>query len=94
MSQITIESVVMELEEFLDDVCLSGCHSMPSYRVADMKSLASSCQELGLQLAEQTLHDMIDEMAKKNNMLQFDYEAFIHHYFTLSGYVEIVKSRL
>lgn len=94
MSQMTIESVVMELEEFLDDVCLSGCHSMSSYRMANMKSLASSCQELGLELAEQILHNIIDEMAKKKNQLQFDYEAFIHHYFTLSGYVEIIKNRL
>ncbi|WP_338754351.1 hypothetical protein [Bacillus sp. FJAT-52991] len=94
MSQITIESAVMELEEFLDDVCLSGCHLIPSYRMDHMKSLASSCHELGLQLAEQTLHKMIDEIAKKNNQLQFDYEAFIHHYFTLSGYVEIIKTKL
>ncbi|QZY56180.1 hypothetical protein [Crassaminicella profunda] len=93
-NKYNIKGIIEELEQIINDLFLSGLGIVYENTMEDMKNLVEKCRDIGLTFAGEKLEDMMKELSKKEHSVSFDYSKVVKDYHALSGYVDIVISKI
>lgn len=89
----TLSSIIYDIDELLDSILLSGMTSGVVIDCEDIKRLINDCEDIGLDFAAKKLDDILKEIDKKRNSLEYNSYKLVENYYVLSGYLNIVKSK-
>ena len=91
-SENTLEIIGDEIENILNDIFLSGFHSVPDSIIDRIEQKRKNCKNLGMKKAAELLSGLKDELNKRKN--SFDYNSeFVAVFFTkMEFYIENFKN--
>ena len=87
-SQNTLEIIVDEIENILNDIFLSGFHSVPDSLIKRIEQQFKVCKDIGMSKAAQLLAGLRDELNKRKNSFEYNSETVADFFTKIEFYIE------